>query len=145
MTELSAALGFSQLARIEEMLAMRDSVARSYRDRIDGMNGARLIEATAGTSRLSWFAAVVRLDERYDRARIIETLAQSGVPAKAYFEPIHLQPHYRRTFGYAPGDFPISERVARTTLALPFHNRLSSDDVDYVCKALEVALDLSAG
>jgi perosamine synthetase len=141
MTELSAALGFSQLARIEEMLALREAVADRYRARIEGMSGLRLIEAAAGTSRLSWFTAVVRLDPRFDRSRVIEALAARGVPAKAYFEPIHLQPVYRRRFGFAPGDFPITERVGRSTLAIPFHNRLSRDDIDIVCDALEQVLE----
>ena len=141
MTELSAALGFSQLSRIEEMLALREAVADQYRARLAGIEGARLIEAADATSRLSWFTAVIRLDPRFDRNMVIDALAQRGVPAKAYFEPLHLQPVYRRSFGYAPGDFPITERVARTTLAIPFHNRLSPGDIEIVCDALEQALD----
>ena len=141
MTELSAALGLSQLGRIEEMLAMREAVAGLYRERLQGVAGARLIEAAPATSRLSWFAAIVRLDPFFDRGVVIAALAGLGIPARAYFEPLHLQPYYRRTFGYAPGDFPVTERVARTTLALPFHNRLGPDQVDMVCGALERALE----
>lgn len=140
MTELSAALGFTQLGRIDEMLVLRDSVADRYRKRIEGMAGVRLIEPAATTSRLSWFTAVVRLDPCFDRKMVIDALARSGVPSRGYFEPLHLQPYYRRTFGHVPGDFPITERVARSTLALPFHNKLSQHDIEVVCDALELAL-----
>ena len=104
------------------------------------MKGIRLIEPAATTSRLSWFTAVVRLDPFFDRNMVIDALARSGVPARGYFEPLHLQPYYRRSFGHAPGDFPIAERVARSTLAIPFHNKLSREDVEIVCDALQLAL-----
>jgi perosamine synthetase len=58
------------------------------------------------------------------------------VPARPYFTPLHLQPFYRSEFGFRPGDFPVTERVAATTLALPFSSKLSDDDVQYVAEAL---------
>jgi perosamine synthetase len=144
MTELSAALGVSQLARIEEMLATRERLAGLYRERLAAIPRARLLAPGAATTRLSWFTAIVRLDGALDRARVIERLARAGVPARPYFEPIHLQPVYRRMFGYAPGDFPIAERVARSTLALPFFNRMNTAQLDRVCDALAEAVECVA-
>ncbi|HVB38583.1 MAG TPA: DegT/DnrJ/EryC1/StrS family aminotransferase, partial [Vicinamibacterales bacterium] len=63
-----------------------------------------------------------------------------GVASRPYFSPIHLQPFYRDTLGYKPGDFPVTERVAASTLALPFSSRLSDEDVEYVAAALEEAV-----
>jgi perosamine synthetase len=62
------------------------------------------------------------------------------VTTRPYFAPLHLQPFYRDAFGYKPGDFPVTERVAATTLALPFSSRLSDDDVCYVAGALVEAV-----
>ena len=59
-----------------------------------------------------------------------------GVPARPYFSPLHLQPFYRSMFGFRPGDFPVTERVAASTLALPFSSKLTDDDVQYVADAL---------
>ena len=53
--------------------------------------------------------------------------------SRPYFPPIHLQPFYQERFGYREGDFPVTERVARSTLALPFHGGLGEDEVAYVC------------
>ena len=64
-----------------------------------------------------------------------------GVASRPYFSPIHLQPFYRQQFGYKPGDFPVTERVAASTLALPFSSRLSDEDVAYVADALIEAVD----
>ncbi|HEX9933017.1 MAG TPA: DegT/DnrJ/EryC1/StrS family aminotransferase [Allosphingosinicella sp.] len=140
MTELSAALGVGQIGRIEEMLAMRERVAGWYRERLEQVDGAALLAPAPWTSRLSWFAAIARLAPGIDRDRIIERLAASGVPAKGYFAPLHLQPVYRSRFGYREGDFPVTERVARSTLALPFHNRMAEAQVDRVCEALGRAI-----
>ena len=58
---------------------------------------------------------------------------------------IHLQPFYRETFGYRPGDFPITERVAASTLALPFSSRLPDEDVAYVAEVLTEAVGSVGG
>ena len=89
---------------------------------------------------MDWFVYVVRLDPEIDRDRLIGRLADLGVSSRPYFAPLHLQPFYRATFGFQPGDFPVTERVAATTLALPFSSRLSDEDVRYVADALVEAV-----
>ncbi len=92
---------------------------------------------------MSWFVFVVKLADRYseaDRGRIIAQLREKGVACSNYFSPIHLQDFYRKQFGYKPGDFPICERVAARTIALPFHNQLTQKQVDRVCETLKSLL-----
>jgi perosamine synthetase len=71
------------------------------------------------------------------RDRIRRELERRGIQTNDYFRPIHLQPLYRKQFGYAPGDFPVTERVAAETIALPFHNRLREREITYVCHNLK--------
>jgi dTDP-4-amino-4,6-dideoxygalactose transaminase len=71
----------------------------------------------------------------------LELLAARGVPSRPYFTPLHLQPFYRTELGHGPGDFPVTERVARTTLALPWSAELSDDQVRFVADALIAAVD----
>jgi len=54
-----------------------------------------------------------------------------------YFTPIHLQPFYRKMFGYQEGDFPITEDVAVRNIALPFFNNLKEEQIDYVVEKLK--------
>ena len=63
------------------------------------------------------------------------------MPSRPYFAPIHLQPYFRETFGFKPGDFPVTERVAASTLAIPFSSRLEDDDVAYVAEVLTEAVE----
>ncbi len=140
MDELSAALGVAQMERLDELLAKRDRVAGWYAERLAHIDGVQAPWAVDYTTRLSWFIYVVRLDERYNRDEIIVRLGERGVPARPYFKPIHLQPYYMETFGCQPGTLPITERISRTTMALPFYGGLEERQVDYVCEQLEQVL-----
>ena len=68
------------------------------------------------------------------------TLEEKGIPSRPYFSPIHLQPFYRERFGHRKGDFPVTENVARSTLALPFFGKMREEEVEYVCEHLVKAL-----
>jgi perosamine synthetase len=138
LDELSAAVGVAQLERRAELHAARDRVAAAYERALGGRDWVRLPRPGPGEI-VDWFVYVVRLDPGIDRDQVIERLAGRGVPARPYFSPLHLQPFYRATFGFEPGDFPVAERVAASTLALPFSSRLADDEVDYVAAALEDA------
>jgi perosamine synthetase len=85
---------------------------------------------------VDWFVYVVRLDPTIDRSAVIAALDARGVPSRPYFSPLHLQPAYRDVLGHRPGDFPVTERVAASTLALPFSAVLTDDDARYVADAL---------
>jgi perosamine synthetase len=85
---------------------------------------------------VDWFVFVVRLGREIQRDRLIAALAEEGVPTRPYFTPLHLQPFYRSMFGFREGDFPVTERVAASSLALPFSSRMSADEVEYVCDRL---------
>ena len=136
LDEMSAALGLSQLARLDEILDRRARVASWYNERLSDLDEVQAPYVGAQTTRMSWFVYVVRLDERIDRERLMAQLQEDGIPSRPYFVPIHLQPMYRQRFGSKPGDFPVTERVARTTLALPFFTDMTEPQVDYVCDRL---------
>ena len=101
------------------------------------------------TTRVGWFVYVVSLASHVDREALMASLEERGIPSRAYFPCIHLQPFYRETFGYEEGAFPVAEAVARSTLALPFCGTMTEEQVDYVCDTLrellrsEVCLNVS--
>jgi perosamine synthetase len=135
MDELSAAVGVAQVERLAELRAGRARVAAAYERALGGYDWVRLPRAGEGED-VDWFVYVVRLDPAIDRDALIGRLAERGVPARPYFSPLHLQPFYRERFGFRPGDFPVTERVAASTLALPFSSRLTDDEVGYVADVL---------
>jgi perosamine synthetase len=143
LSDMNCALGTSQLSRLNEILTARACVARLYDEALDGFDEIVRPQIAEPDAKISWFVYVVRLGDEFDRSdrdRVIADLKSQGIGCRNYFPPIHLQPLYRREFGYAPGRFPITEHVADRTIALPFFNRLSESEVGYVCKALKKAV-----
>jgi len=138
--ELSAALGVAQLRRIDELHAGRNRVVNAYAAELGALEWLTLPTERTGAS-VDWFVYVVRAGDGVDRDRLIGQLAERGVPSRPYFSPIHLQPYYRERFGFVPGAFPVTERVAAETLALPFSSRMTDDDVAQVAAALRDAAD----
>jgi perosamine synthetase len=140
LDEMSAALGLAQLRRIDELLARRERVAAWYDERLAHLELVERPHLAPTTSRTSWFVYVVRIRPPADRDEVLRRLAEMGVASRPYFAPIHLQPFYRETFGYRQGDFPITEQLGDTSLALPFSGVMTEGQVDRVCTALQRAL-----
>jgi perosamine synthetase len=138
LPELSAALGLSQITRLDELLRKRSQVAAWYAERLQGTEGVRLPTVVMETTRMSWFVYVIQILHGRDRVR--EALAANDIPSRTYFSPIHLQPFYVERFGYAEGDYPVAEQLGRTSLALPFSGVMTRDQVGRVCDAVLEAL-----
>jgi perosamine synthetase len=136
LDEMSAALGLSQVSRLDAILDGRDRVAAMYTERLKHVAGVKVPYIDPATTRMSWFVYVIQLEQGIDRARVMEKLMADGVPSRPYFVPIHLQPLYRERFGYKPGDFPVTERIAESTLAIPFFTDMTETQVDYVCERI---------
>jgi dTDP-4-amino-4,6-dideoxygalactose transaminase len=136
LDEMSAALGLSQLKRIEELLVKRDQVAGWYNERLAGSDLVEVPYIDEKTTRMSWFVYVVRLNPRINRDTVMQWLEERGIPSRPYFMPIHLQPFFVERFGYRRGDFPVTERLGDVSLALPFSGVMTEDEVDYVCRSL---------
>ncbi len=136
LDEMSAALGLVQMERLDEILLNRARVATAYTQRLRRLEHVSPPTVAPWVTRMSWFVYVVRLASWLDRDGVIRALAERGVPARAYFPPIHLQPFYRERFGWKPGDFPVSESMGQRCLALPFFGAMTDLQIDTVCGAL---------
>jgi len=143
MDELSAALGLAQLSRIDEFIGKRTRVASWYEEEL-----APCPEVTtpsiADRATSSWFVYVVRLSDDFDatqRNAILMALEREGIGCRNYFAPIHLQPFYREALGTKAGSLPVTEHIGARTIALPFFNRLTRDQVARVAAALRSAIE----
>lgn len=143
LDELSAALGLAQIQRIEELLAKRDRVAAWYNERIGAIQGVRQPHIVDTTTRMSWFVYVVRCENGVDRNLLRHHLQEHGIPSRPYFTPIHLQPFYQQQFGWKRGDLPHTEHAGDSFLALPFSGVMTKEQVDYVCDALRMGVELA--
>jgi perosamine synthetase len=142
LSDVSCAIGHVQMSRINEILSKRQCVARWYIERLSGEKRLNLQKIDPACE-ISWFVFVVKLADSYsgqDRGNLIAALRERGIGCSNYFAPIHLQAFYREQFGLKSGDFPVCERVAARTIALPFHNGLTESEVDTVVSTLKSLL-----
>jgi perosamine synthetase len=133
MDEMSGAVGLAQVEKLDLLLEGRRAVAESYGRALAGIDGIEL--PYEGPDRRGWFVYPIRLDAALDRVAVIEGLARRGVASRPYLPAIHTQAPYRR-LGFSEGTLPVTERVSRSTLALPFFVGLGEDDVAHVAAAL---------
>jgi len=139
ISDINCALGIVQLSRIDEIKAKRRQVAESYREMLAD-DDRLIIPAEPADCDLSWFVFVVRLAEGFtaeQRDRILQQLRSRNIQVGNYFPPVHLMPFIAEKFGYKVGDFPLAESASERTIALPFHNHLTKDQVATVCSTLK--------
>ena len=139
LDEMSAALGSAQLDRLDTLLDRRTIVANLYREALRPLADDLILPARPEDAERSWFVYVVRLRDQFTgdaRDQLLTHLQNAGIGCAPYFPAIHLQPYYRDRFGFAPGDFPVCERISARTLALPFYGSMTIDDVNRVVDTL---------
>ena len=142
ISEINSALGRAQLSRLPEIVKARSDVAMRYHRALARVRGVEVQPILPGVD-MSWFVYVVRLDRRYageKRDRAIGLLREQGVSCSNYFPCIHLESFYRESLGCREGMFPVAEDVSMRTIALPFHNRLTDAEIEYVADRLERTL-----
>ncbi len=140
LDEMSAALGLSQLERLEALMTQRAQVAEWYERYLANIEEVTTPHLTDTTTRVSWFVYVIRVAEKIDRDRFARLLKEKGVPVRPYFAPIHLQPYMVDLFGYQEGDFPVTEDLGNRSLALPFSSTMTEEEVILVCQRIAEAL-----
>jgi perosamine synthetase len=139
LDDMSAAIGCSQMARIDDILAKRARVAQSYTNRLSGVAGVRP-PVVRPDVKMSWFVYVITLDAGVDGEAVIEAMEKRGVPARAYFTPIHTQQYMQGLVAQPAYDLPVTDATAGRTIALPFYNNLSDEEIDVVARALEESI-----
>ena len=140
LSELACALGRVQLSRIGEILARRQAAAERYQALLQDIPGLELPPLNLPQRTISWFVYVVRLPQQIDRDHVQAALAARGISTGRYFAPIHLQPAWRSHPSSVSASLPITESIARRTLAIPFFNRITPEQQQQVAAALSNAL-----
>lgn len=138
LDEMSAALGISQLTKLSWMLRERTTVVSYYRKYLHDTPGLILPQIGSGRTH-TWFVFAVRVLGN-KRSMLMQKLLHRGIQTRPYLPSIHLQPYLRKQFRYKRGDYPIAERIASQTLALPLYIGLTEQDVSHICQEIQEIL-----
>jgi perosamine synthetase len=143
LSEINSALGFSQMRRIDSILARRENRAACYREHLRAVAELILPVFEIPEARVCWFVFVVRLAAGFtqeQRAGIVAYMAERGIGCGRYFAPVHRQPLYA-AYADRGCDLAVTEQVAGRTLALPFFNRMTDGEIAEVCVTLRGAIN----
>lgn len=139
--EISAALGWSQMKRLDEIIEKRNQVAKRYEELLDDLP-LETPKVMDYVTKMSWFVYVVKLPKGTSsstRDEIIKYLESEGVQCRNYFAPVHLQKPYR-ALGWKEGMLPVTEEISQRTIALPFFTDLTIEEQQYVVNKIKSAL-----
>lgn len=129
MTDLQAALGVSQLNRLETFVKKRNALANRYHELLVDL--PLRMPVVKDFSYSSWHLFVIRLHDAARRRQLFESLRTSGIGVNVHYIPIHLQPYYQK-LGFAYGDFPESEAYYESAISIPLFADLELSDQDLV-------------
>lgn len=135
MTELQAALGLSQMGRVEEFVERRRVIARRYDEAFADLPLARPVQRSDVLS--SWHLYIIRVTEcaSFSRSDAFTALSEAGLGVNLHYIPVHLQPYYR-DLGFQPGDFPNAETYYEEAISIPLHPGMADEDQARVIDAV---------
>ncbi|MFX0025175.1 MAG: DegT/DnrJ/EryC1/StrS family aminotransferase [Candidatus Hermodarchaeota archaeon] len=136
MPSMCAALGISQLKKIEEIIGIRRQVGKYYDEKLKTIPQIQILPELHGHRTVYQLYAIL-LKNSEEREKLQEYLLKKGIYTKVYFYPIHLKTFYKNKFGYHDGDLPISEKISSKILTLPISLRFTKRDQDYIIKTIE--------
>lgn len=136
MTDIQAALGLSQLQRLDDFVARRHALADRYDALLKHLPLQLPLRDARHYSGLHLYPVVLH---RHDRRAVYDALQAAGVGVNVHYIPVHTQPYYQR-LGFKAGDFPNAEQYYARTLTLPLYPGLAEAEQDTVVAALAKAL-----
>lgn len=148
ITDIQCALGRSQLKKLNRFIERRLEIVAHYNEAfadLPWLKIHKLSDWLQGQSetpkqRISWHLYTVLIDFAAigkSRTEVIAELRSKGIGSQVLYIPVHLQPWYRKTYGYTIGKCPVAEHYYTQALSLPLYPALTDDDLVQVIKAVE--------
>lgn len=136
LSDIHAALGLSQLSKIDRWTAERNNIAGLYTKAFAGDGAIQPLTCRPDVTH-SYHLYVVRVP---NRSKIFAAMRQENIGVNVHYLPIHLHPYYRERFGCKPGDCPVAEKAYENILSLPLFPGMRAEDINRVIDCLHEAI-----
>ncbi|MFW0755454.1 UDP-4-amino-4,6-dideoxy-N-acetyl-beta-L-altrosamine transaminase [Pseudomonas sp. H11T01] len=141
MTELQAALGVTQMERLDQYVARRHQLARRYDDLLASLPVTTPWQHPDSYSGLHLYVIRLQLDQiQKTHRQVFESLRELGIGVNLHYIPVHTQPYYER-MGFQPDDFPQAQIYYREAISIPMFQTMSDAQQDEVFQALKYSLE----
>lgn len=137
MSNIVAALGISQLGKINKVIKMRRKNVEYLNQKLAAVKEIELPNVLKGYFHVYQMYTLKIKAGKKVRDALKDYLGERGIMSKVFFNPIHLAEFYRRNFGYQKGDLPITEKISDKTLTLPLYPTLSRKEGEYMTKEIK--------
>lgn len=131
LTDIQCALGLSQLKKLNKFIKRRRTIVDCYNKAFSKLENITTPHEKDGL-KSCFHLYVVKIDFskiKLTRTELVNKLKQAGIGTQVHYIPVHLQPYYRKAFGYKKGDYPIAERYYQQCLSLPLYPKMTDRDV----------------
>jgi len=140
MSDINAALGLSQLKRINKIISRKNKIANYYTKNLPTELGIRP-PIVKEYNKCSFMLYSILIKNNVQREKIKSELEKRGIETRINFPPMHLQPIYRKIYGFKKKSFPMSENISKRILGLPIFTTISQKQQDFIIKTIKSSLE----
>jgi len=137
ITDIQSALGISQMNKLEKFMQERKLLAGKYDQAFNNVNWLQTPPTPPSGSSHAYHLYPLLLAAQVNRTEFFTYLRQHNIGVQVHYIPVHLQPYYRRCFGFKPGDFPRTENFYAQEISLPLFPGLTQKQQEYVIKMVK--------
>jgi UDP-4-amino-4,6-dideoxy-N-acetyl-beta-L-altrosamine transaminase len=140
LTDIQAALGLSQLKRLDEFVARRHEIAKKYDELLKDLD--LILPKQSDDSHSSYHLYVIRVKKgkKIDRKELFERLRVNGIMVNVHYIPIYHHPFYKK-FEYDINNFPESESYYSEAISIPIYYGLENDEIDYIVDKIKTPIN----
>jgi perosamine synthetase len=142
MTNLQAAVGVAQIARLDDIVVRRQQQLDRYTAALTAVAGLRLRRFADWCKPVHWMMTIT-LDDRYDRDAFLQFMREHDVDCRQMINPVHEAEHFAAD--HAPADFPVATAVAHQSVHLPSSTHLRTEQLDLICQRVRTFLEHPSG
>ena len=136
ITDFQCALGISQMKKLDKFIRRRQEIVTMYQDALSGI-ASIILPIEKEYVKSSWHIYYIRLKDPLQRKSVFEKLCKMNISANVHYIPVHLQPYYRKSFGFKEGDYPQAENYYNGAITIPLYPSMRLAQIRYVVKSLK--------
>lgn len=139
ITDFQCALGISQLKKLDKFVAKRIEIAKMYNNAFRD-DERFIIPQVRGVAKHSYhlYPLLINFNKvNITRKELFEKLHKKNIALQVHYIPIHLQPYYKKNFGFRENNFPVAETFYKKEVSLPIYPKLDSDDINYIAQKIK--------
>lgn len=139
MTDIQAALGISQLKKLNKFVKIRQKIVKKYNQAFSELPNVK-IPNEKDENQTAWHLYVLQIDFQKigkSRKQVMEELSRKNIGTQVHYIPVHFQPYYKKNYGFKKGDFPVAEKYYENCLSLPLYPKMTDNEVEYVIKEIK--------